>query len=215
MSPGRRSSSRPIPRSRPSPRRAWSRRVADGEANIQLNAGGKKQKLHVTVKGARTPVGRLSHRSPSPAEQAWLQYRAVPRRGSRQGRTPAFPLRRRRRGGFRSPHQSRRRPPDQSRRSARQPALPEGHRRARTTPAQNRRRAKPRSCSTWLTGGAPWSSRENARITALKLYPDERRLPEGADARRLLVTAIFSDGQVRDVTADAAYHSSESQRSPG
>ena len=28
--------------------------MADGEANIQVNAGGKKQKLHVTVKGART-----------------------------------------------------------------------------------------------------------------------------------------------------------------
>src|SRR5260370_21703087 len=28
--------------------------VADGEANIELNANGKKQKLHVTVKGSRT-----------------------------------------------------------------------------------------------------------------------------------------------------------------
>src|SRR5437773_6823207 len=26
--------------------------VADGEANIEINAGGKKQKLHVTVRGA-------------------------------------------------------------------------------------------------------------------------------------------------------------------
>src|ERR1035437_9842237 len=28
--------------------------LADGEANIELNANGKKQKLHVTVKGSRT-----------------------------------------------------------------------------------------------------------------------------------------------------------------
>src|SRR5260370_9399784 len=28
--------------------------VADGEANIELNANGRKQKLHVTVKGSRT-----------------------------------------------------------------------------------------------------------------------------------------------------------------
>src|SRR5215471_6228451 len=27
--------------------------VADGEANIEINAGGKKQRLHVTVKGSR------------------------------------------------------------------------------------------------------------------------------------------------------------------
>ena len=39
----------------------------------------------------------------------------------------------------------------------------------------------------------------------LKVYPDERRLQKG-ETQRLLVTAIFSDGQVRDVTADAAYY---------
>jgi hypothetical protein len=58
----------------------------------------------------------------------------------------------------------------------------------------------------WLTAGAPWSNAADAKLATLKLYPEDRILAKG-DTQRLLVTATFTDGQVRDVTGDTAFHS--------
>ena len=46
--------------------------------------------------------------------------------------------------------------------------------------------------AAWLTAGAPWSSTDNARITTLKLYPEDRVLPKG-QTQRLLATATFTN----------------------
>jgi hypothetical protein len=60
----------------------------------------------------------------------------------------------------------------------------------------------------WLKSGAPWTNSADARFASLKLYPEERVMTKG-ETQRLLVTATFTDGQVRDVTGDSAFHSSE------
>ena len=69
--------------------------MADGEANIEVNAVGKKQKLHVTVKGARTRSAAFLTDVRPLLSTLGCNTRAVPRRGSRQGRTAAFSFRRR------------------------------------------------------------------------------------------------------------------------
>jgi hypothetical protein len=180
--------------------------VADGEANIELNANGKKQKLHVTVKGSRTRSAAfvtevrplLSKLGCNTAQchgaargkgglrlslfggDAEADFEALTKAGGGRRINRADPrdslLYLKATGGL-------------------------GHPGAKT----GTREAD--ILLTWLNGGAAWSSKENAQIADLKLYPDERQFQKG-QTQRLLVTAMFSDGQVRDVTADAGYHTS-------
>ena len=180
--------------------------VADGEANIELNANGKKQKLHVTVKDSRTQSAAfLTEVRPLLSK---LGCNTAQCHGAARGK-----------GGLRLSLFG---------------GDAESDFEALTKAAGGRRinRADPRDSLlylkatgdlghpgakagsreseillTWLNAGAPWTNKENAQITDLKLYPDERQFQKG-QTQRLLVTAIFSDGQVRDVTADAAYHTS-------
>ena len=58
--------------------------VADGEANIQVNAGGKKQKLHVTVNGARAQSAAFLTEVHPLLSKLGCNSGAVSRRGSRQ-----------------------------------------------------------------------------------------------------------------------------------
>src|ERR1035437_4994708 len=180
--------------------------LADGEANIELNANGKKQKLHVTVKGSRTQSAAfVTEVRPLLSK---LGCNTAQCHGAARGK-----------GGLRLSLFGGDAEADFE-------ALTKaggGRRINRTDPRDSLvylkatgglghpgTKAGTREADillTWLNGGAPWSNRENAQIADLKLYPDERQFAKG-QTQRLLVTAIFSDGQVRDVTADAGYHSS-------
>jgi Protein of unknown function (DUF1553)/Protein of unknown function (DUF1549)/Bacterial Ig-like domain (group 2) len=180
--------------------------VADGEANIEVNANGKRQKLHVTVKGSRT--GSAAFLTEVRPLLGKLGCNTAQCHGAARGK-----------GGLRLSLFG---------------GDAEADFEALTKAAGGRRinRAEPRDSLfylkatghlghpgskagtreadillTWLNGGAPWTSKENAQITDLKLYPDGRQFQKG-QTQRLLVTAIFSDGQVRDVTGDAGYHTS-------
>jgi uncharacterized protein YjdB len=62
--------------------------------------------------------------------------------------------------------------------------------------------------TSWLDQGAPWDSEADAAIVSLSIYPGDRTLRKG-ETHRLLVTAAFANGAVRDVTAEAVFHSSD------
>ena len=121
--------------------------VADGEANIELNANGKKQKLHVTVKGSRTQSAAFLTEVRPLLSKLGCNYRAVSRRGARQRRAAPLPIWRRRRIGFRGADQGERRPPHQPRRPARQPPIPQVDRRSRSPRSQSRNPRNRKSCS--------------------------------------------------------------------
>lgn len=183
--------------------------LADGEGNIELNANGKKQKLHVTVKDAKQQrAAFLTEVRPLLSK---LGCNTSQCHGAARGK-----------GGLRLSLFGGDAESDFD-------ALTKaggGRRINRADPGDSllylkatgglaHPGAKPAARETeillaWLNAGAPWASAENAQITALKLYPDDRVFQKG-DAQHLLVTAVFSDGQVRDVSNDAAYHSSDAK----
>uniref|UniRef100_Q020D5 BIG2 domain-containing protein n=1 Tax=Solibacter usitatus (strain Ellin6076) TaxID=234267 RepID=Q020D5_SOLUE len=181
--------------------------VADGEANIEIKAAGKKQKLHVTVKDSRVQraafltevwplLGKLG------CSTAACHGAARGKGGLRLslfGGDPGadFEALTKAAGGRRI---NRADPPDSLLYLKATGRLDHPG----TLPA-------PRESGillAWLKAGAPWAAGDNAHITALNLYPDDRVFRKG-DAQHLLVTAVFSDGQVRDVSNDAAYHASD------
>ena len=183
--------------------------VGDGESFIEIAAAGKKQKLHVTVKGSRQVTATfLTEVRPL---LGTLGCNATACHGAARGKggllLSLF-------GGD----------PEADFESLTKASG--GRRINRVDPAQSlvylkavgaldhggANAAKPgsREAETvlaWLTAGAPWTNAEDARLATLKLYPEDRVLAKG-DTQRLLVTATFTDGQVRDVTRDAAFHSS-------
>ncbi|HEY1494468.1 MAG TPA: DUF1553 domain-containing protein [Candidatus Solibacter sp.] len=180
--------------------------VADGEANIELNAAGKKQKLHVTVKDSKL-------------QRAAFLTDVRPLLGKLGCNTAACHGAARGKGGLRLSLFGG--DPDADFEAL---TKSNGGRRInradprdsllylKATGALDHPGALPAPRETeillaWLNAGAPWTTGENARITSLKLYPDDRVFQKG-DAQHLLVTAVFSDGQVRDVSNDAAYHAS-------
>lgn len=67
--------------------------------------------------------------------------------------------------------------------------------------------------AAWLDAGAPPSGSDEGLITGIRVYPDERLLAKG-QSQRLLVMASFSDGVLRDVTAETAFRSSTPQVAP-
>lgn len=58
----------------------------------------------------------------------------------------------------------------------------------------------------WIHQGLPWGRDDAPTLTGLKVHPHERLL-EFNDRQQIQATAIFSDGQQRDVTALAGYAS--------
>lgn len=60
---------------------------------------------------------------------------------------------------------------------------------------------------SWLAQGAPWQTRNAADLTSIEIVPKTITLKKG-ESRKLKVTAFFADGKMRDVSADALYHSS-------
>jgi hypothetical protein len=186
--------------------------VADGEANIEVNTLGKKQKLHVTVKAAREVAATfLNEVRPL---LGTLGCNATVCHGTSRGKgglhlslfggdpEADFEVLTRSNGGRRI-----------------NPADPnESLFYLKATGALQHEGAAPVKPGSreaeillgWLSAGAPWTNPANARIASLKVYPTERLMTRG-ETQRLLVTATFSDGQVRDVTADASFCSSNSK----
>ncbi len=60
----------------------------------------------------------------------------------------------------------------------------------------------------WISTGTPWGDDESPRIVAIDVLPKQQVLPERSQ-QRLLVTARFSDGSLRDVTSEAVYSSND------
>src|SRR5260370_23333802 len=181
--------------------------VADGEANIELNAAGKKQKLHVTVKDSKLQrAALLTAVRPLPGK---LGCNTAACHGAARGKgglrlslfggdpDADFEALTKANGGRRV---NRADPRDSLLYLKATGAL--DHPGALPAPRE------PEILLAWLNAGAPWTTGDNARITSLKLYPDDRVFQKG-DTQHLLVTAVFSDGQVRDVSNDAAYHASD------
>ena len=59
-----------------------------------------------------------------------------------------------------------------------------------------------RTLAQWLQQGAPGPNPTDPAVTQIAVTPAERILYKGAGTQRLSVRATFSDGTVRDVTAD-------------
>ncbi|MEO8368550.1 MAG: DUF1553 domain-containing protein [Candidatus Solibacter sp.] len=176
--------------------------VADGGAFVELSALGKKEKLHVTVKGSRE--GTAAFLTEVRPMLSTLGCNSVQCHGAARGK-----------GGLRLSLFG-----GDAESDFEALTKAEGGRRVnRVEPRESlvylkstgglghAAMAGAREAEillTWLETGALWSSKENARIVDLKVYPDSRSLQKG-ETQRLLATAMFSDGQVRDVTADATY----------
>ncbi|MEW4529026.1 DUF1549 domain-containing protein [Maioricimonas sp. JC845] len=60
----------------------------------------------------------------------------------------------------------------------------------------------------WIRSGAPRSVPETPELVGVSVYPTERILANG-ESQQLAVTATYSDGSTRDVTAMATYQSNE------
>jgi hypothetical protein len=183
---------------------------ADGETTIQISAAGKKQKLHVTVRGSReTAASFVNEVRPLLSK---LGCNATQCHGAARGK-----------GGLRLSLFG---------------GDSESDFEALTKAAGGRRinRVEPRESLmylkatgglaheggspvkpgtpeaeilfSWISRGAPWNSTSNpTQIISLRIYPEERLLQKG-ESQRILATAVFSDGSEKDVTADAAFHSS-------
>ena len=187
--------------------------VADGEANIELNANGKKQKLHVTVKDSRTQSAAfLTEVRPLLSK---LGCNTAQCHGAARGK-----------GGLRLSLFG---------------GDAESDFEALTKAAGGRRinRADPRDSLLYLkaTGdlGHPGAKAGSRESEILALLAERRRaldeqgkrpnhrpetLPRRApsskkgETQRLLVTAVFSDGQKRDVTGRHRLPHLRTRRSP-
>ena len=62
---------------------------------------------------------------------------------------------------------------------------------------------------TWIAAGMPRAASDAPKLNRISVFPTERKLPNKAE-QQLLVTAHYSDGSTRDVTAASAYQSNES-----
>jgi hypothetical protein len=181
--------------------------VADGEANIQLTSGGRKQKLHVTVKDSKVQQAAfLTEVRPLLTK---LSCNSAACHGAARGKgglrlslfggdpDSDFEALTRANGG----------------RLINRADPPDSLLYLKATGALHHTGLKPAAGESeillaWLTEGAPLSIAGRAEIAALKLYPDDRAFQKG-DTQHILVTAAFTDGQVRDVSADATYHASD------
>ena len=184
--------------------------VADGETDIALSAAGQKQKLHVRVRGLRSPDASFLN-----AIEPLLQTsgcNSVQCHGGQGGK-----------GGLRLSLFG-------SDPAADFDALTRaagGRRIDRTDPAQSLLYLKatgalkhpgakplaPRETEillTWLTGGAKLRGEAEPEIATLELYPEARVMAKG-ESQHLLVMGLYSDGSRRDVTADAHFHAADAK----
>ncbi|MFO0820187.1 MAG: DUF1549 domain-containing protein [Pirellulales bacterium] len=60
----------------------------------------------------------------------------------------------------------------------------------------------------WISLGMPWGDDDAHHVTAIRVFPEQRTLGAAA-VQRLSVTAQYSDGQLRDVTHEALFHSND------
>ncbi|MES2709496.1 MAG: DUF1553 domain-containing protein [Verrucomicrobiota bacterium] len=67
-----------------------------------------------------------------------------------------------------------------------------------------------RTLTAWIGGGLTWRNREEPAVTAILVFPQQRRYKKGA-AQRLVVHARYADGSVRDVTALSRFDSNDKQ----
>jgi hypothetical protein len=184
--------------------------VKDGETFIQISAAGKKQRLHVTVSGAEeTAAAFVNQVAPL---LGTLGCNSTQCHGGQRGKgglklslfggdpDADFDALTRASGGRRI----NRAEPRQSLLFLKATGGMEhagGKKAAPGTPEYQ-------ILLNWLEGGAPWAADKEPRIASLQIYPDQRLVPKAAK-QRLLVTAVFTDGSQRDVTAEAALHSSD------
>ncbi len=62
----------------------------------------------------------------------------------------------------------------------------------------------------WIRQGMPWGQADSPTLKSLRISPTERVLGIN-DRQQILATAIYSDGQERDITAAASYASNATQ----
>jgi hypothetical protein len=183
--------------------------MADGESYIEVSVAGKKQKLHVTVSGSREVAATF--RSEIRPLLDTLGCNTAACHGTARGKGALhlslfggdpeadFEALTKASGGRRV---NRADPRDSLLYQKATGALPHGG----GAPARPGS-AEAELLLAWLSAGAPWTNAADSRIATLTLYPESRVMTKG-EAQRLLVTATFTDGSIRDVTAGAAYHSS-------
>src|SRR4029079_15129996 len=66
-----------------------------------------------------------------------------------------------------------------------------------------------RTILEWIKSGAPYESDGSPRIASLKVFPEERILPEVGTSQQLVATATYTDGTRRDVTHLVQYSSND------
>lgn len=65
-----------------------------------------------------------------------------------------------------------------------------------------------RMLAAWMSQGAAWGDDKLHRVAAVKIVPQDRRLPKG-DIQQMSVRAVYADGSERDVTRSASLASSD------
>jgi len=184
--------------------------VRDGATFISLSVAGRKQKLHVTVTGAHRKLASFRNSVEPVLRQAGCNSAACHGAEHGQGSLKLSLF-----GGepeadydalvrFCGGRRVNRTDPRQSLVLLKAAA---------TAPHSGGARLVPGSrgydvLTSWLDQGAPWDSAADAAVVSLSLYPGERTLRKG-ETQRLLATAAFANGAVRDVTAEAVFHSSD------
>lgn len=62
----------------------------------------------------------------------------------------------------------------------------------------------------WIEQGMPYGSDDDPQLTGIRVFPRQRTLPRNG-SQQLKVTAHFSDGSSRDVTAQAQYEANDKE----
>ncbi len=179
--------------------------IADGESTITVSAGGRKQKLHVTVRDSRRKSASFGTEIESVFQTLGCNSAAC--HGAARGK-----------GGLRLSLFG---------------GDPGSDFDAVTRAAGGRRinRVEPRESLlylkhagqiaglpspillAWLERGAPADTSADIQLRELRLYPQDRLLQKG-ESQRLLAMASFSDGTLRDVTGETSFTSSAPQAAP-
>ena len=69
-----------------------------------------------------------------------------------------------------------------------------------------------RALCEWIKGGARDEKESAPRVQSLRVFPAERILAPGSFEQQLVVTALLTDGSIRDVTRQAAFDVSDPTR---
>jgi hypothetical protein len=179
---------------------------SDGTAQIEVSAGGRKQKLRVTVTNSRQKMGSFRNFVMPVLQTAGCNSAAC--HGAARGKgglklslfggdpDADFDALTRSDGGRRVDRVS---PPQSLLYLKATAGLPH--------PGKPVTGADAEKLLAWLEAGASAEGPDVPRIAGLKLYPDDRTLAKG-QAQPLLAMATYSDGSRRDVTAEASWTTS-------